>query len=70
MARMVERLSLSQQQGELVRQNTHIELVNDCVGEAFCKRMDDILSQWPADLVLINPYTAYQGGELTDDETQ
>jgi hypothetical protein len=68
MAQMINRLSLNEHQRDLVRQNTHIELVNDCVGEGFCKRLDDILRQRPADLVVINPYTAYQGGELVDDE--
>jgi len=68
MAMMRDRLFLTKEETELVRQNTHVEWVNDVTGTAFFVALDDFLTQFPADLIFINPYTAYQGGDLRDDE--
>jgi hypothetical protein len=68
MARMCERMELTKAERDLVRQNTHIELLDDAVGPQFFMALDDFMSQYPPDLLLINPYQAYQGGELADDK--
>jgi hypothetical protein len=68
MAWMYDRLELSAAEKNLVRKNTHVEWVNDVTGPAFFSALDDFLSQFPADLVFINPYTAFQGGNIQDDE--
>src|SRR4029077_5259246 len=68
MAWMYDRLNLSATEKDLVRKNTHVEWVNDVTGTPFFFALDDFLSQFPADLVFINPYTAFQGGNIQDDE--
>jgi hypothetical protein len=68
MAMMRDRLQLTKEETELVRHKTHIEWVNDVTGKAFFVALDDFLTQFPADLIFINPYTAYQGGDLRNDE--
>jgi AAA domain len=68
MARIVEHLNLNQEQRELVRRNTWIEFVNDLTGSSFIRALDGFLTQWPADLVFINPYSSYLGSEIKDDE--
>jgi hypothetical protein len=44
----------------------HIEFVNDAVGDEFLKLCDGFLTQWRADLLWINPYTAYLGADIKD----
>jgi AAA domain-containing protein len=68
MSMMRDRMALTKEETQLVRQNTHVEWVNDVTGTAFFVALNDFLTQFPADLVFINPYTAYQGGDLRDDE--
>jgi hypothetical protein len=68
MAQMCERMELTKAERDLVQHNTHIELLDDAVGQQFFSALDDFLTQYPADLLMINPYQAYQGGELTDDK--
>lgn len=68
MARMCRRLKLTAAEADLVRQNTHLEQLNDVVGDNLFPVLDNFLDQFPCDLLILNPYTAYQGGELVDDE--
>jgi hypothetical protein len=67
MAWLIDRLNLTPVQRELVRQNTHIEWVNDVIGQQFFNAADDLLDAFPADILIINPYSAYQGGDIKDD---
>jgi hypothetical protein len=67
MARIVDHLELTQDQRKLVGSNTHVEFVNDITGNGFLKLCDAFLSQWPPDLLWINPYTAYLGADIKDD---
>jgi AAA domain len=69
MSQMCDRLKLTSAEKTLVRANTHVEWINDVAGEAFFPVLEDCLRQFPADLVVINPYTAYQGGDIRDDKT-
>jgi hypothetical protein len=68
MARIVDHLDLSQEQKELVERNTWIEFVNNVTGQEFLDVLAGFLDQWPADLVWINPYTAYLGNDIKDDK--
>jgi AAA domain/Bifunctional DNA primase/polymerase, N-terminal len=68
MAQMCDRLPLTEEERMLLNFNTHVEWVNDVMGAKFFPVLDDFLSQFRADLVIINPYTAYQGGDIRDDE--
>lgn len=66
MARVVDHLKLTKEQRQLVDRNTHIEFVNDAVGDEFLRLVDGFLRQWRADLLWINPYTAYLGADIKD----
>ena len=68
MAWMIERLGLTESEKALVRKNTHVEWLNDVTGSGFFPVVDEFLSQFPADILVINPYTAYQGGNIRNDE--
>ena len=65
---MCDRLNLTADERERVRRNTHVEWVNDVTGSNFFSALDDFLVEFPADLLIINPYTAYQGGDIRDDK--
>jgi hypothetical protein len=67
MAQMCDRLKLSEAEKKLLARNTHIEWLNDVAGANFFPVLDDFLSQFSADLVVINPYTAYQS-DIKDDK--
>jgi DnaB-like helicase N terminal domain/AAA domain len=66
MSRIVDHLELSLEQRKLVSANTHIEFVNDAIGDAFLALCDDFLTRYKADLLWINPYTAYLGADIMD----
>jgi AAA domain-containing protein len=48
--------------------NTHIEPVNDCVGEMFFSKLDSFLEEFAPDIVILNPYTSYLGGGVKDEK--
>jgi RecA-family ATPase len=58
----------SPEQKLLIARNTQIELVNDSVGFSFLDTLDELLQQWPCDIVIINPYTSYLGGDAKDED--
>jgi hypothetical protein len=68
MSRCVDRLGLSEAQIELVKRNTHIETINDAVGQNFIAKLDSFLEQKPRDLVILNPLSDFIPGELTDEK--
>ena len=68
MSEWVENHNLSDEQKRQIAENMHIEPVNDVVGFAFIDALDEILQQWPCDIVIINPYTSYLGGDAKDEE--
>ena len=67
MSQMVKRLELTQKERELVMTNTHCEWLNDKVGLSFIQTLREILKQYRADLIFINPLTAYTGCDIGDD---
>jgi hypothetical protein len=69
MARWIRKEGLfSDEQLDLIAMNTHIEPINDAVGENFLAKLDSCLEQFGPDIVIINPYTAYLGGDVKDEE--
>jgi AAA domain-containing protein len=68
MSAWIDNHQLSDGQKSLIAGNTHIELVNDVSGFKFIDTLDEILQQWAADIVIINPYTSYIGGDARDEE--
>jgi AAA domain len=68
MSQIIDYLQLTAEQRALVGRNTHVEFVNDATGNRFLKICDQFLTQWPCDLLWINPYTAYLGADIKDDE--
>jgi AAA domain len=67
MSRIINHLKLNEKQRNLVDERTHVEFVNDLTGANFLEAVDGFLDQWPADLLWINPYTAYLGADIKDD---
>jgi RecA-family ATPase len=67
MSKIIDHLELDKKQRELVDQNTHVEFVNDLIGTDFLDACNSFLNQWKADILWINPYTAYLGGDIKDD---
>ena len=68
MSWLTDRLGLSSMQRDLVRKNTHVEWLNDVARSEFFLVVDDFLSEFKPDVLIINPYTAYQGGDIRNDE--
>jgi hypothetical protein len=68
MARAVDYLDLNEAERDLVKENTHIEQLNDLCGNEFIKTIDGFLTDWKPDLLIINPYTAYLGADNKDDK--
>ena len=68
MAQMINRMGLSLEQAELVRRNTHVEWLPDCTGKGFFSALRDIFGaeEAPFDLLIINPYTAFQTEDIQD----
>lgn len=68
MSWLTDRLAFTPAERELVRKNTHLEWLNDVTGTEFFQVVDDFLTAFPADVLIINPYSAYQGGDIRDDK--
>lgn len=61
-------MNLSRLELELLETNTRIEFRRDLCGERFFKALNQFLTQYPADAVIINPLTGFYPGSLNDDE--
>jgi RecA-family ATPase len=69
MSRMVDHLKLNELELQQIDQNTHLEFLNDKTAHRFTQRLDEILSLWPCELVIINPLTAYLGDDTKDEKS-
>ena len=69
MARMINHLKLTDNERSLVHTNTVIYQVNGLTGDDFLSALNRTLEQHPSDIVLINPFTAYLGGDEKDTKT-
>lgn len=68
MSKMAKRLSLTPEQEGTADRNTHTEWLCDVNYVGFFEALNDALSEFPCDLLIINPYSAYQGSDLKDEE--
>ena len=66
---MINHLKLTNSERSLVHTNTVIYQVDDLTGDDFLAALDRTLEQHPSDIVLINPFTAYLGGDEKDTKT-
>jgi hypothetical protein len=66
MARVLTHLKLDQNSLGLVDQNTHLEFINDKTGTGFTEYLNEALKQKKIDLVIVNPFSAYLGGDAKD----
>jgi hypothetical protein len=68
MTKWVMNAGFSQEKLSMIGRNTHIETVNNVVGDKFIKVLDNFCGKWMPDIVIINPYTSFLGKEPKDDE--
>jgi hypothetical protein len=67
MSNLATKLGLNKEETALFNSNVWIEHVNDLTGVNFTIALDGFLEQWPADIVIINPYSSYLGKDVKDD---
>jgi hypothetical protein len=60
-------LDLNDDELALLRENVRMEPLNDLTGASFLQAVDGFLEQFPADLLILNPYSSYNGCEVKDD---
>jgi RecA-family ATPase len=66
MSQIVRHLEITGDKFDLLKRNVWLEPVNDVTGFAFIQVLDGFLVQYPADIVIINPLTAYLGADDKD----
>jgi RecA-family ATPase len=67
MSQWILNAGFSKEKLSLINRNTHIETVKGVVGDRFLTVLDDICGQWRPDIVIINPYTSFLGGDVKDE---
>jgi hypothetical protein len=60
-------MNLSQEEMELLHKNTRIEFRRDLTGNRFFEAIDQFLTQFRSDLLIINPLTGFCTLQLTDE---
>jgi hypothetical protein len=65
---LIRKLGLTPKEIELMRQNTRFEFRRDIAGQDFIDAVDDFLTEWPADIVIINPLSGFLLCDLKDDD--
>jgi RecA-family ATPase len=66
MAQITRHLGIEGGDFEELRRNVWLERLNDLTGHEFVQALDGFLKQRPADIVIINPLTAYLGADDKD----
>jgi hypothetical protein len=64
----IRKMKLSEEELELLRSNTRFEFQRSLTGDRFIKALDDWLTEWPADIVIINPLSGFLLCDLKEDE--
>jgi hypothetical protein len=67
MSRWILNAGFSNEKLMKIVRNTHIEPVNDVVGDRFIAALDSLCKQWKPDIVIINPYTSYLGDDAKEE---
>jgi hypothetical protein len=65
---VVRKMKLTPEERRRLAENTRFEHRNDLSGKQFINALDDWLSEWPANMVIINPLTGFLLADLKDDE--
>ncbi len=63
---VINSLHLSKEQKELVGKNFWIETVRGKIGDDAIKEMEELIKWWKADLLVLNPLSAYHDGNISD----
>jgi RecA-family ATPase len=61
MSQIAKHLEITKDEFTLLERNVWLEPLNDLTGLEFIRAVDGFLDEWPADIVIINPLTAYLG---------
>lgn len=64
---VIRTMDLSQKDMDLLAQNTRIEFRRDLAGARFFEAIDAFLTQYPADLLIVNPLTGFCSADLKDE---
>jgi hypothetical protein len=68
MTQMMKSLQLTDEEKELVKKNTRICEVKGLIGRSFIEKLERTLKAEKWDLIIINPFTSYLGGDPKDTE--
>ncbi len=68
MTKWILNAGFSTEKLSMIGRNTHIETVDDVVGDKFIAVLDNFCGKWKPDIVIINPYTSFLGKDPKDDE--
>jgi hypothetical protein len=67
MSQIAKHLQLDQVQMGAFQGNVWMESLNHLSAGSFIDALDSCLDQFPADLVIVNPYTSYLGADIKED---
>jgi len=65
---MIRKMGLSEEEIITLKANTRFEFQRSLSGDRFIEALDGWLTEWPADIVIINPLTGFLLCDLKDDE--
>jgi DnaB-like helicase N terminal domain/AAA domain len=65
---MIRKMGLTEQQLQMLRTNTRFEFQRSLSGDKFIEALDGWLTEWPADITIINPLSGFLLCDLKDDE--
>jgi AAA domain len=68
MSQWILNAGFSEDKLKRIEENTHIEPVNDVVSRHFLGALGEICELWTPDILFINPYTSYLGGDPKSEE--
>jgi AAA domain len=67
-SQIIRKMKLTDKELELLKNNTRFEFRRDLTGDRFIKAVDAFLTEFPADLLIINPLSGFLLCDLKDDE--
>jgi AAA domain-containing protein len=67
-AQVIRKMNLTKDELKRLKENTRFEYRNDLTGDNFLAALDSFCSEWPPDLIIINPFTGFLLADLKDEE--
>jgi hypothetical protein len=67
-AQIIRKMKLTPEEVAVLRSNTRFEYLRSLTGAKFILAVDQFLTEWPADVVVINPLSGFLLCDLKDDE--